>query len=71
MSTKKVKVVIALLQERGWIYERTKGSHRVFVNKETRKSVVVSGKISDEMPIGTFKAILKETGLKESDFFED
>lgn len=59
----KVKQVIDLLEENGWRCVRMKGSHRTFVKEGARRSIAVPGKPSNDMPIGTLKSILRESGL--------
>ena len=62
--TKKVKEVIALLEENGWELARIKRDHRMFQKKGARRPIVVPGKLSDDMPNGTLKSIMREMGLK-------
>ena len=62
--TKKVKEVIDLLEENGWKCVRTKGSHRIFVKDGARRSIAVPGKPGNDMPVGTLKSILRESGLE-------
>lgn len=62
--TMKVKQVIDLLVENGWKCVRMKGSHRVFVKDGTRRSIAVPGKPASDMPVGTLKSILRESGLE-------
>jgi predicted RNA binding protein YcfA (HicA-like mRNA interferase family) len=52
------------LEEAGWIHVRTKGDHRVFRYADGRITVV-SGKLGDDVRPGTYKAILKQTKIKE------
>ena len=44
---------------------RTKGDHRVFRHRDGRVTVV-SGKLGDDVRPGTYKAIVRQTKLKES-----
>lgn len=61
--TKTVREVIDLLEENGWRCVRMRGSHRIFVKEGARRSVAVPGKPADDIPIGTLKSILRESGL--------
>lgn len=61
--SKKVWEVIDLLEANGWQYDRTKGDHRIYV-KPGKRSIPVSGKRNDDIAEGTYKAILREAGLK-------
>jgi len=60
----KVREVVKLLEEHGWKQVRTSGDHRVFRNSEGRITVV-SGNLGDDVRPGTFKAILRQTGIRE------
>jgi len=60
----KVREVIQLLQANGWTNVRTNGDHRVFRDKDGRITVV-SGRSGDDVRPGTFRAILRQTGIKE------
>ncbi|RJP31429.1 MAG: addiction module toxin, HicA family [Candidatus Omnitrophota bacterium] len=48
----KVSEIIKILKEDGWYLDRTRGSHRQFKHPIKRGKVTVSGKESDDMPIG-------------------
>jgi predicted RNA binding protein YcfA (HicA-like mRNA interferase family) len=60
----KVREVIKELEGAGWVHVRTKGDHRVFRHSDGRITVV-SGKLGDDVRPGTYKAILKQTKIKE------
>ena len=62
--TKKVKEVIDLLEANGWHYIGTSGDHRKFIKPGMKRPVMVAGRLSSDVPIGTFKAIMREAGLK-------
>ena len=62
--TMKVKEVIDLLEENGWRCVRIRGSHRIFVKEDARRPIVVPNKLSNNLPIGTLKSILRESGLE-------
>lgn len=57
----KVKELIEIAEELGWIYEHTRGDHRKF-KKQGKRSVTIPGKESADVPIGTAKAILRQLG---------
>ncbi|MGL4229547.1 MAG: type II toxin-antitoxin system HicA family toxin [Tannerellaceae bacterium] len=62
---KKVKEVLDLLIQNGWILvEGGKGSHRKLKKDGERFFIIVPGKLSDTLPIGTEKSILKQAGIK-------
>ena len=61
----KVRDVTKRLQDDGWYLDRTKGSHRVFVHSTKLKIVVVAGKMSADVPIGTLKNIWRQAQINE------
>ena len=54
--------VIAILLKHGFTLERSKGSHRLYYNPETRRRVIVPFH-SKELPRGTLLDILKRAGV--------
>jgi len=62
----KVRDVIRTLEDAGWRHVRTSGDHRVFQSPEGRITVV-SGKPGDDVRPGTYRAVLRQTGIKETD----
>jgi predicted RNA binding protein YcfA (HicA-like mRNA interferase family) len=60
----KVKQAIKLIESDGWEWVRTTGSHRHYKHPIKKGIVTVSGKMSDDLPIGTELSILKQAGLK-------
>ena len=60
----KVRDVIKTLEKAGWNHTRTKGDHRVFRSSDGRITVV-SGKLGDDVRPGTYRAILRQTGIKD------
>ena len=63
MASYKVKFVKELLEENGWNYIRTKGSHSIY-RKEGHVSIVIPGCDNDELRIGTYKSIIRQANLK-------
>jgi len=61
----KVRDVIRLLANDGWVQVAQKGSHRQFRHPSKRGKVTVPGNLSDDLPIGTLKSILRQAGLEE------
>ncbi len=57
------KDLIRLLLAHGFILSRTKGSHQIFHNPNTNKTVVVPVHGNRDMPKGTYYAILKQAGI--------
>ena len=62
--SKKVWEIIELLEKNGWHYVRTNGDHRKYAKTGCALHIIVSGKLSDDMPEGTYRAILRKAGLK-------
>ena len=60
----KVKELIALIEAKGWLQVRQKGSHRQFHHPSKSGTVTVSGKPSVDVPPGTLNSVLKQAGLK-------
>ena len=61
----KVKDLLNMIEEDGWVLTRTKGSHRQYKHPTKSGLVTVAGKKSADVPKGTLNAILKQAGLKE------
>ena len=62
--TLKVRELIKLLERSGWRHVRTSGDHRVFRSLDGRMTVV-SGNLGDDVRTGTYRAILRQTGIEE------
>ena len=60
----KVRDLIRLLTDDGWVLARQKGSHRQFEHPTKRGLVTVAGKPSDDLAPGTLDSILKQAGLR-------
>lgn len=61
--------IIRILIRNGFIIDRVKGSHHIMYNTETKRRVVVPFHKSD-LPIGTLREIIKQSGLEIEDFTE-
>ena len=59
----KVREVIREIEEAGWRLVRTSGDHRVFRSPDGRITVV-SGRLGDDVRPGTYRAILRQTGIE-------
>ncbi len=60
----KVRDVIRLLANDGWVQVAQKGSHRQFKHPTKPGKVTVPGKMSDDLPTGTYKSILRQAALE-------
>jgi predicted RNA binding protein YcfA (HicA-like mRNA interferase family) len=63
----KVREVLRMLEEDGWVLDRQKGSHRQYVHPTKPGTVTVSGNLGYEMPKGTLGSVLRQAGLKGRD----
>jgi predicted RNA binding protein YcfA (HicA-like mRNA interferase family) len=61
----KVRDVIRLLEQDGWIKVSQRGSHRQFRHPTKPGKVTVPGKLSDDLPVGTLKSILRQAALEQ------
>ncbi len=60
----RVREVICRLIDDGWLQVSQKGSHRQFKHPIKLGKVTVTGKLSDDIPIGTYKNILRQAELE-------
>lgn len=60
----KVREVLRLLMDDGWVQVAQKGSHRQFKHSRKLGKVTVPGELSDDLPPGTLKSILRQAGLE-------
>jgi len=60
----KVRELIRLLEQNGWMLKRTRGDHRQFVHPDSPGVVTVSGNLGRDVPPGTLNSMLKAAGLK-------
>lgn len=61
----KVKEVLKILEDDGWYIDWIRGSHRILKNENKSGIVVVPGKPSDDIPVGTLSSIWKQAKLGE------
>lgn len=62
----KAREVLARLQRAGFVIRRQSGSHIVLRHPDGRQTYVAMH--TADMPTGTFRAILKQSGLTEEEF---
>ena len=53
-----------LVERDGWALLRTRGSHRQYRHPDKPGTVTIAGKLSDDLPPGTWGSIIKQAGLK-------
>ncbi len=61
----KVREAIRMIEEDGWYYVKSSGSHRQFKHPTKPGRVTIAGKLSDDLAPKTFESILKQAGLKK------
>jgi len=61
------KHLIKLLETHGFVFRRSKGSHHIFFNPTTNKTVIVPVHGNKDLAKGTFLAILKQCGISKED----
>lgn len=64
MPVVKIRTVLRMLADDGWVLVATRGSHRQFEHPAKTGRVTVAGKDSDDLAPGTFNSILKQAKLK-------
>jgi predicted RNA binding protein YcfA (HicA-like mRNA interferase family) len=55
--------IIAILKDAGFMLDRIKGSHHIFLHPQSKKRAVVPHPKKD-LPFGTARTILKQAGLE-------
>jgi predicted RNA binding protein YcfA (HicA-like mRNA interferase family) len=60
----KVRDVLRLLRDEGWVLRNQEGSHRQLVHPQKPGRVTVAGHKSEELPPKTLKSIMKQAGLE-------
>lgn len=63
--TRKVKEIVALLEENGWQFVRMRGDHRIYHKDGARRPIVLPGNLNDDLATGTLKSILREAGISK------
>jgi predicted RNA binding protein YcfA (HicA-like mRNA interferase family) len=58
--------VIKILEKKGFVLDRSKGSHRIYFHPETRRRVVVPFHRKD-LPQGSLREILKQAGVDKEE----
>jgi predicted RNA binding protein YcfA (HicA-like mRNA interferase family) len=62
---KKYREVRAALVDAGWTVVRQRGSHEVWARPGHDPRIVVAGKDSDTVPVGTLGSIRRASGLEQ------
>ena len=61
----KIRDVLKLLHEDGWVLKNQEGSHRQYIHPAKPGKVTIAGHMSDELDPKTRKSILKQSGLED------
>jgi predicted RNA binding protein YcfA (HicA-like mRNA interferase family) len=62
---KKYREVRTALMAAGWQIARQSGSHEVWAHPDREARIVVAGKNSDTVPVGTLSSIRRASGLDD------
>ena len=60
------KELIKLLERKGFVFDRSKGSHQIYYQKEKKLRVVIPMH-NKYLPTGTLHAILKQAGIDKNE----
>jgi len=58
--------VIKILERKGFVLDRVKGSHRAYYHSESKKRVIIPYHKKD-LPKGTLMEILKQAGISKDE----
>jgi predicted RNA binding protein YcfA (HicA-like mRNA interferase family) len=61
----KVRALLRLLKEDGWLVDRTRGDHRQLRHPTKPGTVTVSGHPNDDVHPKTLKSVLRQAGLED------
>jgi len=64
----KLRLIIKILESKDFLFISQKGSHAKYRKSGKLKYTVILKMTKKDIPYGTFKSILFQSGLKESDF---
>ncbi len=58
--------LIKILEQSGFMLKRSEGSHQLYYNPATNKTVIVPFHGGKDMKKGTFLAVLKQAGIDKN-----
>ena len=61
------KNLIRILEQKGFNFKRANGSHHLYYNPATVKTVIVPVHGNKDLAKGTFYSILKQAGINKND----
>ncbi len=65
MGVVKVRDAIKMIEDNGWYYLRTAGSHRQYKHPKKPGRVTIAGHPGDEVAHKTLKSIRQQAGLEK------
>ena len=65
----KAREILSRLQRAGFVIRRRSGSHVILRHQDGRQTYVAMH--TTDVPAGTFRAILKQSGLTEEEFWRN
>ncbi len=63
----KIQQVLSILKDAGYEFDRSKGSHQIFIHPDSGRRVVVPVHPGKEIPSGTLHEILRQAGITRDD----
>ena len=60
------KELVKILKKKGFVLDRSRGSHQIWLQPESRKRAIIPMHNKD-IPKGTFFAILKQAGIDKNE----
>ncbi|HAM88860.1 MAG: hypothetical protein US83_C0015G0016 [Candidatus Falkowbacteria bacterium GW2011_GWC2_38_22] len=66
-----LSLILKVLHNKGFIFVRQKGSHARYSRTEIPEKHLTIKTTKKEIPYGTFRSILLQSGLDEKDFFPE
>lgn len=61
----KIREVIRMIEQDGWVLVATKGSHRQYKHPNKPGRVTIAGHPSEDISPGTLMSIQKQAGIEE------
>ena len=61
------RIFIRALETDGFVFQRSRGSHRIYKHTDGRRVVVAYHATGDAFPIGTLKAMIESAGWQDRD----
>lgn len=66
-----LRLILKVLHEKGFFFVRQKGSHARYCRSGNPVKYVTIKTSKKEIPYGTFRSILLQSGLEEDDFLDE